>query len=219
MSWAFEQKDLTPSEKLVLLALADHANDDGRCWPGQEHLANKCCMLRENVNRILKSLEKKRLIISQRKRDETGRDIGKIYNFCTPGVSPAHRECITSAQGSVSPAHTNHQLEPSIESSYMAKKELSPIKEFLDYANSTFLEKYKSPLSIQWGKDSAIIKSLMAIYSMDKLITLWTQFLALADIDEFIKNKAGVSIGVFKASINKLVTRNNMSLRGNGVVL
>jgi hypothetical protein len=37
--WELELPD---SEKLVLLALADCANDEGRCWPGMAALVRKC---------------------------------------------------------------------------------------------------------------------------------------------------------------------------------
>ena len=58
ITWAFEQKNITAHEKLVLIALADHANDHGVCWPGQEGLSEKCCISRQSICRILGDLEK-----------------------------------------------------------------------------------------------------------------------------------------------------------------
>lgn len=48
--------DLSIGEKLLLLKLADHANDEGVCWPGQGSLARLCSMseraVRDNLRRL-----------------------------------------------------------------------------------------------------------------------------------------------------------------------
>ena len=41
MTWAWGLMDLDQSQTLVLLALADAANDDGVCWPSQAELGRK----------------------------------------------------------------------------------------------------------------------------------------------------------------------------------
>jgi hypothetical protein len=43
--------------RLVLLALADMANDDGECWPGKSNLAAKCNMDLRNVLLIINKLQ------------------------------------------------------------------------------------------------------------------------------------------------------------------
>lgn len=48
---------LAHADKLVLLALADNANDEGLCYPSVTTLAEKCCMHRSTVLRSLQSLE------------------------------------------------------------------------------------------------------------------------------------------------------------------
>lgn len=60
--------ELEPSLKLVLLALADRADDDGgSCHPGQEYLAKKCSMGVRTIRRHLSELED-RGYISRRAR-------------------------------------------------------------------------------------------------------------------------------------------------------
>lgn len=50
--------DLPATDKLVLLALADHAHDDGSsAYPSIDHLAKKCSMHRRTVQRTLRDLE------------------------------------------------------------------------------------------------------------------------------------------------------------------
>jgi hypothetical protein len=51
--WAI---DLPDSEKIVLLALADSANDEGQCWPSMATLARKCSKTDRTVQAAIKSL-------------------------------------------------------------------------------------------------------------------------------------------------------------------
>lgn len=68
MSWAFSLP-VPPGEKLVLLALADRANDDGECWPGRESLATKCSMGLRTIDGHILSLQKKGLLAVEHRRD------------------------------------------------------------------------------------------------------------------------------------------------------
>ena len=61
ITWAFRQK-LPSSEKLVLLTLADYADDENKCWPKQDTLAERTGLARQTVNVKLSSLEKRGLI-------------------------------------------------------------------------------------------------------------------------------------------------------------
>lgn len=47
----------TGSHLLVLVAIADAANDDGECYPGVSRLADKCNMQDRNLQRIIRDLE------------------------------------------------------------------------------------------------------------------------------------------------------------------
>lgn len=63
--------DLSPGEKLVLLALADQANDEGRqCWPSVETICRRSGQGERTVRRILAGLEKKNLL-TRHHRDGT----------------------------------------------------------------------------------------------------------------------------------------------------
>jgi hypothetical protein len=55
--------EISASEKLVLLAMADHARDDGTgCYPSVETLARKTSQTRRGVQKIMRKLENSRLI-------------------------------------------------------------------------------------------------------------------------------------------------------------
>jgi hypothetical protein len=51
--WALKLAD---SEKIVLLALADCANDEGHCWPSMATLATKCSKTDRTVQAAIKAL-------------------------------------------------------------------------------------------------------------------------------------------------------------------
>lgn len=48
---------LPPSEKAVLMSLADQANDSGVCWPGVGSLCERTCLGERTVQRALRALE------------------------------------------------------------------------------------------------------------------------------------------------------------------
>ena len=61
ITWAFRQQ-LTPSEKLVLLTIADFADDQNKCWPNQTTLSKRTGLSRQTINKKLATLEKEGLI-------------------------------------------------------------------------------------------------------------------------------------------------------------
>jgi len=72
-SWAFRQKGLRPSAKLVLLALADCHNPVYGCFPSQAFLADVCEINRDTVNEALTLLEALGLIRRERSVDPVTR--------------------------------------------------------------------------------------------------------------------------------------------------
>ena len=73
MTWAWEQS-LDPSDKLVLLALANRSNHEtGVCFPGQKLLAKECCMSDRSIRRHLKNLEALGLIQRRARMRNEGR--------------------------------------------------------------------------------------------------------------------------------------------------
>jgi DNA-binding transcriptional ArsR family regulator len=73
MTWAWEQH-LDPSDKLVLLALANRTNHEtGVCYPGQKLLAKECSMSDRSVRRHLKNLEDLGLIERRARMRKQGR--------------------------------------------------------------------------------------------------------------------------------------------------
>lgn len=57
VAWAFDLEGLTPTQKFLLVALADFADEDNSCFPGQATLAKRVGATRETVSRNLTALE------------------------------------------------------------------------------------------------------------------------------------------------------------------
>ena len=61
MNWAWYQ-DLKPVPKLVLMALADAANDQGTCWPSVATIAAKVGVSTRTVQRVIQTLIRRELL-------------------------------------------------------------------------------------------------------------------------------------------------------------
>ncbi len=57
MTAVWDREDLSSTQKLVLLALADWANDEGLCWPSINRLATKASLTSRAVQKTIRSLE------------------------------------------------------------------------------------------------------------------------------------------------------------------
>ncbi|HEY7823591.1 MAG TPA: helix-turn-helix domain-containing protein [Acidimicrobiia bacterium] len=92
MSWAFKQP-VEPGPKLVLLALADHANGQtGLCIPGQKSLAEQCSMSVRTVQRHLITLEEEGYIRREARMRGAGRGrTSDRYYLGDQGDNPALR--------------------------------------------------------------------------------------------------------------------------------
>jgi len=78
--------ELPTSEKIILVLLADNANDEsGECWPSQGYLAKRSGMSRQNVNLVINKLQEKGHIKIEHRYRESG---GKRSNMYT--VLPCH---------------------------------------------------------------------------------------------------------------------------------
>ena len=84
--WAWSVKDISASEKLILLALADRHNaDTGDCFPSLDRIAEDTCSSRNTVRRATQALEDKGLIKRQLVTDVSGRTLGYRYHLSMGG--------------------------------------------------------------------------------------------------------------------------------------
>ena len=96
MGLVWEMSELSSSEKLVLLAYADHASHDGSgIWPAVNTIANKTSLSRRTVQRVTHDLEDKGYLIRDGSHD-SGTNLWKIPvqvggdMVTPPGVTELH---------------------------------------------------------------------------------------------------------------------------------
>ena len=73
MTWVWDLQDLTQSETLVMLSLADAARDDGVCWPSQAVIAHKARMGLRTVKRVIGRLRTYGLLEVYTRATQNGR--------------------------------------------------------------------------------------------------------------------------------------------------
>lgn len=62
-NWAAELRGIPPMAKLVLLRLADRADESGICYPSQRRLAAECCITERTVRNAITNLNSLGLVI------------------------------------------------------------------------------------------------------------------------------------------------------------
>lgn len=87
MVWAWQIPDLKTTEKIVLLCLADAANHENKCWPSQAHIAAKCSLKRQTVNKTLSSLAGKKLIGIEHRVSVRGQSSNIYFLAVSRGVT------------------------------------------------------------------------------------------------------------------------------------
>ena len=163
MSTAWDM-DLPMGQKMLLLALCDHANDEGVCYPSQEKLAQKCSMGERTVISHIQWLEKHG-ILSRERRQNTQRRKSDLYQITLDGYmpEPANSAPANSAPAKFSPEPANfapsepanfagtykeepsvfnHQIEPSERGSGLAA---APAVEILGAAKTEPAEPKATP--------------------------------------------------------------------------
>lgn len=117
-AWAWDQHTRSSAQRLVLLALADAADDDGYCWPSVARLAAKCALSDRQVRDHITALEVAGLLVRQRRRRSDG-TLGSYDYWLSLGVAPLPREhhrrdSACGGKGSPPPA-VHRRTEPSVE--------------------------------------------------------------------------------------------------------
>lgn len=115
--WKTDMPD--PQTKLLLLKLADNANDEGVCWPSLQRIERETGLSKTTICKKLKALEGAGII----ERRTGGVNKNTVYFLKLPsegsapraqgGSAPDAQPSAPDALGVVRPAHTNRQAEPS----------------------------------------------------------------------------------------------------------
>ena len=122
IDWAFRQATGSSASKLVLIKLADNANDDGRCYPSLAYIAAHCEMHRGTVIRHIKALSDCGLIEVEH-RSVDGSKIPNVYRLkLQPVVAECNQGSRTLQPGVVAECNQGSRtlqhrtvIEPSVE--------------------------------------------------------------------------------------------------------
>ena len=86
--------DLPDSEKLVLLALADCANDEGGCWPSVETISRKCSKSERTVQNCIRTLcVKGHLTRRERHATSCYYTVHPIVRLTDPAETAPRKDC------------------------------------------------------------------------------------------------------------------------------
>ena len=109
LAWAW--KAPAGNAKLVLLALADLADDTGYCFPGHEYVANKCEVSQRTVRRMIALLVARRLVTIERRFNSNGSCTSNGYRLAIANHPvKLTGQVVKVARGKWSPAAT-HPLD------------------------------------------------------------------------------------------------------------
>ncbi len=110
---AMQTKVGNPLRKLVLIKLADNANDKGECWPSYQHIADQCEISKRSVINHVNKLENMGLLKKQHRKGVHKKNASNLYTLELDGESPAPPSESPALPPSESPApRTSHSLEP-----------------------------------------------------------------------------------------------------------
>ena len=84
MSWVWENATQKGSELLLLLAMADSANDTGHCWPSIDTMSRKTRLGKRYIIDLLEKLEKSGNISREKRWDKKGDPTSNMYQVLTP---------------------------------------------------------------------------------------------------------------------------------------
>lgn len=86
---AMKTKVGNPLRKLVLIKLADNANDMGECWPSYQHIADQCEIGRSTVKVHIRELEKAGLLRREFRRKGELNQSNVFHLALDGGAAPA----------------------------------------------------------------------------------------------------------------------------------
>jgi hypothetical protein len=157
---AWQTQTETHTQKLVLLALADNANDHGHCWPSVLTIAAKCQLTKQAVLKQIKGLERAGLLQTSRANGRSNRyilvmqPVNEDYRSTAftgkqdlpPPVNEDYRHRSTAFTQPVNVVYPNHQepsVEPSIEPKKARKQPEPPAIFQLPFNTDSFREAWK----------------------------------------------------------------------------
>ena len=112
LSMAFSVRGLSSSEKLVLLALANYANETMVCWPSQETLANDTELSSRTIWNALQSLEGRKVISRAKRKRADGTRASDVITLHFGSETAATDQLANPAKSTRKFCEDNSQILP-----------------------------------------------------------------------------------------------------------
>lgn len=161
---AMNTKVGNPLRKLILIKLADNANDKGECWPSHQYIADLCEVSKSTVRKHIKELcECGLLRITHRDGPK-----GNSSNLYHVTIHPVASESIGMPSDDTPPmpsddTRTSHSLEPVKEPKKTSLKDEAPTNEAIVNAYNEKLGGKFSRVVALSGKRKAAIKKFIKL--------------------------------------------------------
>src|SRR5690606_21892293 len=128
IAWAFEQYVPQPGAKLVLLALANFANEQGLCWPSQATIAELTSQGVRTVRRHLATLEEMGLIARQARIREDGTYASDAYQLLMGdhGQNPPKAKSAAGQKGKRRTARSSPEAKSAVGRNRRRRKTTEP---------------------------------------------------------------------------------------------
>src|SRR5438067_1103583 len=88
-SWVWKHSRAKGSNRLVLLALADMANDEGKCWPSIRTLSARCLISERGVQDKIREAEQDGELNILPQEGPNGVNVYQFTAFLATGAKPA----------------------------------------------------------------------------------------------------------------------------------
>lgn len=157
----FRAKIGNSSQKLVLLALADNSNDNGKCFPGIGHISQKTELSKKQVTRIVDALAEKKLLSMEKglgRGNETTFQLNlEAIRELVPNCLLLSREKWTSETVKVD----KHAIANKEETYLNINLPLTREGRFAKFIQAHFEKRFK--ITCPWnGREGKTLKSLLA---------------------------------------------------------
>ena len=101
--------DIPSGRKLVLVALCDHANGQGECYPSVEAIARKCSMGQRTVQQHIGELESVGILMRRFRKGRSTLYRLEPHNFCSrAGAAAPQDSAVQCAAPGTSPPQNSH---------------------------------------------------------------------------------------------------------------
>ena len=194
LNWAWSVPDVSPAQKLVLLALANYADERGKCWPSIRTVSERTCLARRTVSRALETLGKAGLVKSvTRSRDAGSQSSHSYHQPIKKGRQPDTGGCHSDmgvCESDIPRGVTVAYHEPSIEPS---SNHNSEIQDIVDHYRSKHPRRGRQlkPGHADWKRIASRIKEGFSVADLKRAIDgnmmdQWHQQHAAGDTIEYI---------------------------------